>query len=353
MDPDCYHLSILMFAAFATPESAMNRPPQPPATWWLFKRAVCRRHKTRKDKKLPGVKETITYLSLLVPAYAQSISFVGGDLSDRAPYGLPVSDFFSAVSDPTAASSFGIPGYDTSLPAGSAVDAGRDKISGWSVHVGVTANVPLTNSSDSAVDKDLTVDATTLAIQPPAEVRGFNSSAWRVCAVVFTAGLKTGGTVKTDGSCEGALPQECIRQMQVNAVAGKEGKGGGCRDLAVPESCAGRVRGWSGTGFPIDPFRNSSLMAERRSVFFAAGFTPTKQGNVSALRAAERHVWPLMLIWTHFDEDGEVQDSAGYLSCAKSAESKRLASEGWMILALSRFALLVLTMGVSFIVLGP
>jgi hypothetical protein len=45
--------------------------------------------------------------------------------------------------------------------------------------------------------------------------------------------------------------------------------------------------------------------------------------------AAQRHVWPVLLAWTHFTEAGEVHDSAGWMSCAKSTDSKEVVSVGW------------------------
>lgn len=64
-------------------------------------------------------------------------------------------------------------------------------------------------------------------------------------------------------------------------------------------------------------------------MFFAAGFEPAQKGNKSALAAAQRHVWPVLLAWTHFTESGDVHDSAGSLSCAKSTDSKEVVSVGW------------------------
>lgn len=61
-----------------------------------------------------------------------------------------------------------------------------------------------------------------------------------------------------------------------------------------------------------------------RSPFFAAGFGPGKQGDKSIIARAERHVWPVLLAWTHFGEYGEARDSAGWLSCAKTTQSKHL-----------------------------
>ncbi len=70
-----------------------------------------------------------------------------------------------------------------------------------------------------------------------------------------------------------------------------------------------------------------SATPNRQSVFFAAGFEPAQKGNKSALAAAERRAWPVLLTWTHFDESGAVQGSAGWLSCSKTTDSKQVTDE--------------------------
>jgi hypothetical protein len=198
--------------------------------------------------KLPSWRESLAYLSLLVPAYAYAQSFVGGDLSTQAPYGLPAQDFAVAISSPASDATFSITGYNTSLAA-SSVKATENTINSWSLNIGVTANVPLTNSFNNAINKDLCIDATTLSITPPAGVAHYNSTSWRVYAIVFTSGLKAGGSTRSDGSCSAALPDKCIRQLQANSVAGKAGRNGGCRDMDIPGPCAGHFNGGAGTGF--------------------------------------------------------------------------------------------------------
>jgi hypothetical protein len=198
--------------------------------------------------KLPSWRESLAYLSLLVPAFAYAQSFVGGDLSTQAPYGLPAQDFAVAISNPASDASFSITGYNTSLAAGS-VKATENTINGWSLNISVTANVPLANSFSNAINKELCIDATTLSITPPAGVAHYNSTSWRVCAIVFTGGLKAGGSTRSDGSCSAALPDECVRQLETNSVAGKAGRNGGCRDLDIPGPCAGHFNGDTGTGF--------------------------------------------------------------------------------------------------------
>ncbi|KAK3906056.1 hypothetical protein C8A05DRAFT_12200 [Staphylotrichum tortipilum] len=277
------------------------------------------------------------YLTLLVPAYAFAQSFVGGDLSAQAPYGLPAQDFAFAATTPTSNNTFPITGYNTSLPAG-ANDATETDVGGWSLNIRVLANVPLANSSSPAINKALYMDATAMTITPPAGVGGFNSSSWRVCAIVFTGGLRAGGATHADGSCTGVLAEDCINQLQANSLANKAGRTGGCRDLDVPTNCGVHFNGLTGTGYgefasvvdllppsqEITPIGNGSL-TDRGSMFFASGFEPAHRGNISALAAAERRVWPVLMTWTHFDEAGAVADSAGWLSCAKTNDSKEVA----------------------------
>ncbi|KAL2177311.1 Gcd10p family-domain-containing protein [Thermothelomyces heterothallicus CBS 202.75] len=195
----------------------------------------------------PNLREGLVYISLLVPAYAMAQSFVGGDLSHQAPYGLPVQDFAAAFSRSSSDATFPIRGYNTA---------------------------------------------------------------------------------KSDGTCSAVLPNDCIRQLQADSVASKAGRMGSCRNLAIPDSCVGHFNGKNGgTAFEITPIGRSGR-ADRQSMFFAAGFDPVQKGNKSALEAAARHIWPVVLAWTHFGKTGDVQDSAGWLSCAKTTESKEVTGGG-------------------------
>ncbi|KAL2166990.1 hypothetical protein VTG60DRAFT_1884 [Thermothelomyces hinnuleus] len=324
MDPDRYwHAADYETDTFTTKEVAhgSSRPKGPP------KRGRPPRKKQRHMFKFPNLREGLVYISLLVPAYAMAQSFVGGDLSQQAPYGLPVQDFAAAFSRSSSDATFPIRGYNTSLPAGTGRATERT-VDGWTLTIGLAANVPLTNAANAAVDKSLCIDATALSITPPAGVPRYNSSSWRVCAVVFTDGLRAGESAKPDGTCSAVLPDDCIRQLQADSVASKAGRTGSCRDLAVPDSCAGHFNGKNGgTAFEITPI-GSSGRADRRSMFFAAGFDPVQKGNKSALEAAARHIWPVVLAWTHFGKTGDVQDSAGWLSCAKTTELKEVTGGG-------------------------
>ncbi|KAL2157257.1 hypothetical protein VTH06DRAFT_6297 [Thermothelomyces fergusii] len=325
MDPGCCWSTVEDYETefFTTKEVARGFPPsrEPP------KRGRQPRRKQRHMFGFPNLREGLLYISLLVPAYAMAQSFVGGDLSHQAPYGLPVQDFAGAFSSSSSDATFPIRGYNTSLPAGTA-GATERAVDGWTLTIGVAANVPLTNAANTAVDRSLCIDATALSIAPPAGVPHYNSSSWRVCAVVFTDGLRAGGGATPDGTCSDVLPDDCIRQLQADSVAGKAGRAGTCRDLALPDSCVGHFNGQNGgTAFEITPIGNGSR-ADRRSMFFAAGFNPVQKGNSSALAAAQRHIWPVVLAWTHFGDTGDVQDSAGWLSCAKTTESKEVAGDG-------------------------
>ncbi len=356
MEPNCYGASIALYnavvarqaAAFDAmkstrpwTETAARRAPSPAPSPSSPRR---RRRSHDWSAYLPGIQQAMAYVALLVPAYGQPLSCVGGDLSNQAPYGLPAKDFAAAVAAPSSNASFKVTGYDTSLPA-SAVKATADPIDGWLLDIGVTGNVPLTNAN-FAVDKDQCIAATTLAITPPAKVASCNSTAWRVCAVVFTDGLANGVSTRTDGSCSTTLPDNCIIQLQENSVSGSAGHGGGCHDLDIPASCAGYFGGQGrGTGFgesppyttrnperqvtdydetEITPIGKAGL-PNRRSPFFAAGFAPGKKGNKTAYTEAERRAWPVLLTWTHFDETGAVEGSAGWLSCSKATTSKETA----------------------------
>ncbi|KAH6616200.1 Gcd10p family-domain-containing protein [Chaetomium sp. MPI-SDFR-AT-0129] len=190
-----------------------------------------------------NLRQGLAYIALLMPGFATAQSFVAGNISQIAPYGIPAADFAAALSTPFSVSTFSIAG---------------------------------------------------------------------------------------DGSCSNVLPDECIRKLQAHSVVGRTGRdgGGGCQDLDIPEDCKRRLKGNGGTGFEITPIANASLTGSRGVTFFASGFKPTQKGNRSALAAAQRRVWPVLLAWTHFNETGDVQDSAGYLSCAKTTESNKVTGGG-------------------------
>lgn len=201
--------------------------------------------------RVPYLRQTIVYLSLLVPSYAQS--YVGGDLSDQAPYGMPPRAFTSAISSPLLDASFPIRGYNTSIPPG-AVDATVKHVNGWSINIGVTADVPLTDSDYAGVNKSQCIDTTALSITPPADITSCDDNGWRVCAIVFAGGLGSSVTndlqaTKTDGSCSALLPDNCIQKLQANGVVAKADNGRGCSDLNVPDECAPYFAGTDGTAY--------------------------------------------------------------------------------------------------------
>ncbi|KAG7284651.1 hypothetical protein NEMBOFW57_009259 [Staphylotrichum longicolle] len=328
MEAECFYVAAAILNTFVTNNGMIVGVRKTPAARPPSRTARRRSRSRDATVTIPALRQGLAYLSLLVPAYVHAQAFVGGDLSIQAPWGLPAADFAAAVSTPSSDATFTITGYNTSLPAGS-VKATDDEVSGWSLNIGVTANVPLAGSNLNTVDKSLCIDATALSITPPGGVAAFSSSGWRVCAIVFTDGLAGSANTRSDGSCSAALPDDCIRELQSNSVAAKQGRtGGGCQDLDIPEGCAGHFGGKHGTAFEITPISNSSFAADRRSMFFAAGFDPIQRGNQSALLAAQRRVWPVVLTWTHFDENGAVRDSTGHLSCAKTTGSKEVSSDG-------------------------
>lgn len=197
------------------------------------------------------LRQSFIYLSLLVPSYAQS--YVGGDLSNQAPYGLPSQAFASAISSPLANVGFPIRGYNTSIPAG-AIDATAKDISGWSINIGVTTDVPLNGSRYGGIDQSQCIDATTLSIIPPAGIAGCDDNSWRVCAIVFTAGLGSAvlndvQAIKTDGSCSALLPENCIQKLQADSVVAQAGGGRECSNLSIPDECAPYFAGTDGTAF--------------------------------------------------------------------------------------------------------
>jgi hypothetical protein len=249
MDPDCYRLAAGVYGTLTTSDevpaaagSGGARPKEKPKQTTTTAAAVARHRRRRQQQQKQHKKKKKTnnfsslrtaglgYLSLLVlvPAYATAQSFVGGDLSSQAPWGLPPQDFAAAIAAPPSSSAtFPITGYNTSIPGG---DRGTTDavVAGWSMTIGVTAGIPLRNSTYAAVDRDRCIDVTALWVTPPAEIvaaeaGGYDRTGWRVCAVVFTGGLKaaasSSGVRAAEGSCRGVLPEACIRQLEANSVS--------------------------------------------------------------------------------------------------------------------------------------
>ncbi|KAH6637334.1 hypothetical protein F5144DRAFT_211397 [Chaetomium tenue] len=185
-------------------------------------------------RKFPDLLQIWVYIALLLPRFVMAQFFAGGELSQRAPYGLPAQDFAAAIATPASTATFTIAGYNVSIPpAGRFGQASIDAIPGWSLTVSVTGNVPLAKASEAApVDKSLYVAATGLSITPPANVPKHNTTGWRLCATVFTAGLssfavdhvrkdRAGMEKANNGTCSGILPDACIRRLQLTSVIGR------------------------------------------------------------------------------------------------------------------------------------
>lgn len=128
--------------------------------------------------RFPSLYQAFAYLAILLRSLVMAQFFVGGDLSQQAPYGLPAQDFAAAITTPVSAVTFPIPGYDVSTPpADQFAKATIDAIPNWSLTAGVTGNVPLAKASkDARVDKNLYVAAAGLSITPPADVTEHNST---------------------------------------------------------------------------------------------------------------------------------------------------------------------------------
>lgn len=99
------------------------------------------------------------------------------------------------------------------------------------------------------VGKSLYVAAAGLSITPPANVPKHNTTGWRLCATVFTAGLssfavdrigkdRAGIKMVHDGTCSAILPDACICRLQLTSVIGRWDQGESCQDLYVPFECA-------------------------------------------------------------------------------------------------------------------
>lgn len=189
-------------------------------------------------------------LAALLSTAVSAQSFVGGELSGQAPFSLPPSIFSDLTTNPNSDVEFPITGYDVSAAASSS-DATGTTINGWSLDVHLTADVPLSRSDDSSINKDQFFQATKMSLIPPnGGMAGFDEKNWMVCGIVFTGGLKqegVSGAVGSQGSCSSLLPDDCIQQIQVNGVSARNqtagdtiasGGSGRCQDLELPNVCS-------------------------------------------------------------------------------------------------------------------
>ncbi|KAK4445888.1 hypothetical protein QBC34DRAFT_305980 [Podospora aff. communis PSN243] len=278
-------------------------------------------------------------LSLPIATSAQS--FVGGALSSLpGPYGIPASTVADAFQVPNSYLTVPIHGYNTSIPAGSTVATGST-IDGWTLAIGVSANVPLAGATNATVNTQGYMEMTALSITPPAalDTPSFRTRDWRLCAIVFTGGLLgvngTAGTAR-DGGCGEDLPGACIAQLQAMSVAPRgNGSESACGGMEVPELCVEHFVG-HGDGYVLEISPSEDGDA---GIFFAAGSAPfTHRGNATLLAKAENAVWPLVLTWTHFGEGNQTHDSVGWMSClqaggagASSAGSRVLGTSTWAL----------------------
>lgn len=177
-------------------------------------------------------------------AYGNEGSWVFGDLTTQAPYGLDPSAFESATSHPNATGSFPIPGYNLSAPA-DAQSPNGSAVVGWSLAVSVSADVALSGLNVSSVaDEHQFVEATILSLSAPGgEPMAFDAS-WRVCATVYN-GLSAPGTsagqnasALADGTCDAVLPGDCVKELMVGGSTAVDAVGN-CKSMGVPGKCEG------------------------------------------------------------------------------------------------------------------
>ncbi|KAK3987375.1 hypothetical protein QBC44DRAFT_121561 [Cladorrhinum sp. PSN332] len=280
------------------------------------------------------------FFFLLLPSLSLSQSFITGTPLLSGPYGIDPSAFLDTTTHTGTNISFPIKGYNTSIPAGPVSGTGNS-IPGWSLNIAITPDVSLSGSDSQDASKFF--EATTLSITPPSRNQAaglgrFNGSDWRVCALVFTAGLGGAETEKAKqqgagkGDCSELLPSDCINQLQVNSVTNVAERGGGCQgEIKIPSVCNDHFGGRGGNdvmGFEMAPVGDGGGYGDRRSTFFAAGSEGVEKGNKTALATAQGKVWPVLLVWTHFAEDGDVHDSEGGLSCVKGEKTVDEGEDG-------------------------
>ncbi|KAK3370727.1 hypothetical protein B0T24DRAFT_705137 [Lasiosphaeria ovina] len=267
------------------------------------------------------------------------------------PYNLPTDTFTQAVKSSALAtansSSYPIPGYNVFAPAGNNNYTGPSAddalaTDGFQLVVQVAADVSLqgANPADpssfwaAGVDTAAKVfDAALISLSAPASVgsgnrlnastsnvagldSGNGDSGWTVCAAVWLLGLSDAALANTtsssappvlDGSCRGLLPPDCVADM----AAGFDAADGNCQNQTVPRSCRGFLAGGldGGAAFNVPQTLPSSLFTAGNGIntsnpFFIASTPPLDRGNETALDAVRNWVFPVVLSWTHSDQQG-------------------------------------------------
>ncbi|KAK4223481.1 hypothetical protein QBC38DRAFT_487613 [Podospora fimiseda] len=272
------------------------------------------------------------FLFLLLPSLSLAQSIITGTPLLSGPYNIDSSSFLDTTTHTGTNISYPIKGFNTSIPAGATSGTGNS-VPGWSLNIGITPDVSLSGSNSQDATKFF--QATTISIIPPsrnqaAGIERFNESNWRVCALVFTSGLGKSETDEAEdgvrGDCRDLLPSDCVNQLQVNSVTNVAELGGGCQGIiTMPTVCNDHFAARGGSdvmGFELLPISGDvKPNVDRRSTFFAAGSEAVDRGNKTALGRAQRKVWPVLLVWTHFAGDGKVHDSQGGLSCVKGVKT--------------------------------
>lgn len=156
-------------------------------------------------------------------------SFVAGNLSVAAPYGIPPVEFGNVTANNLdSLATFNITGYNVSVDDTTAPAVAP----GWTISVGVTDDVSLINAANSS---KFDIEATTLFIEPPGGNITLDPS-WRICAVVFP-GLAnaTAPSTPIDGTCNRVLSSGCIQAIQSGSTL--MDSNGNCGNYALPSSC--------------------------------------------------------------------------------------------------------------------
>ncbi|KAL1838495.1 hypothetical protein VTJ49DRAFT_2602 [Mycothermus thermophilus] len=264
-------------------------------------------------------------------------SFVGGNLAAQAPYGLPAEDFLrAAVVASDATNAFSITGYNICPDDDDDDDDVFSRLDGWTLKAHVACDVSLSGATSLNLTQDMWITAATLSMTPPPflEVDKFNASAWRVSAVVFPDGIpedRLSLLYQGDGTCDDALSDECIDQLQDDcsaaAAAAAATTDGTWGDVQVPDCCKDYFVGTNGTNYEINPIGNYSFLPSGQSPFFAAGLYPSSEpGNETAVDAVKRRAWPVVITWARLNDTGAVIDTRSWISCPRAVDdsSKRV-----------------------------
>ncbi|KAK3377375.1 hypothetical protein B0T24DRAFT_592984 [Lasiosphaeria ovina] len=91
------------------------------------------------------------------PLVASAQAYAGGDLDGQAVFGPPAQEIIAVTSDAVSNATFPIKGHTTPIPGGP-TDGTGSQLPGWSIFIGVAANVDRSRRQMTPRHQRMTID---------------------------------------------------------------------------------------------------------------------------------------------------------------------------------------------------